>query len=938
MATPTFPEAEQAVTAFWKQHRVFERSVSERPIDKQFSFYDGPPFATGLPHYGHIVASTIKDVIPRYATMRGYRVERRWGWDCHGLPVENLIEKDLGLKTKQDIEVLGVAKFNQACRTSVLKYTTEWRQTIERLGRFVDMDNDYRTMDPAYMESVWWVFKQLYDQGLIYEGKKAMHICPRCVTSLSNFEVTLGYKDITDSTAYAKFKIIGQDYALVAWTTTPWTLPGNLLLAVSPQEKYVVVNTADGKIVCAEKLLAQVVPDGQVEKTLLGSELVGLKYEPLFSYFKDTNQAFRVVAADFVTTTEGTGIVHIAPGYGEDDYQLGLQEGVEILQHVNMEGKFIDAVTDFAGIAVKPKDNSSSTDKKIIQWLKDHNQLWREQDYTHSYPHCWRCDTPLLNYATSSWFVRVTQVKDNMMKNNDTITWMPEHVKYGRFGKWLEGAKDWAISRERYWGAPLPIWQADDGEIICIGSSAELEQLSGQTITDLHKEFVDLITFQHNGKLFKRITSVLDCWFESGSMPYAQNHWLGGKTDKELPPGFPADFIAEGLDQTRGWFYTLTVLSTALYNQPAFKNVIVNGLVLAEDGKKMSKRLKNYPEPSVVFDKYGADALRFYLMSSPVVKAEDLRFSEKGVDLVMKRVLLTLWNVTSFYTMFAAGKTIPDKVTATHIMDKWVLAYTQAVIRDVTQAMDNYDLSTVTTRLEQYIQAVSTWYIRRSRARFKDAASQIEALSTLKYVLLTISKLLAPFTPFIAERIYQTLKPEAITTGDSVHLTLWPDIQENFVSDEIVSKMNKTRELVENVLALREKLNIKIRQPLATVTLPSGLDPEYIDVLLEEVNIKHHKYGDVVEIDTTLTPELKDEGMLRELVRSLNALRKTLKFTINDQKKLLYHTTPALSVIFQKYDADLQTSIIVSAIGESDQIQEHILKVNGIELSVTFKD
>lgn len=952
MATPTNPKnssnqsqelsAEQRIAAFWREHKIFERTIQERPADKQFTFYDGPPFATGLPHYGHIVASTIKDVIPRYATMQGYRVDRRWGWDCHGLPVENLIEKELDLKSKRDIETMGVAKFNDACRTSVLKYTTEWKQTIERLGRFVDMENDYRTMDPEFMESVWWVFKQLYDKGLIYEGKKPMHVCPRCATPLSNFEVTLGYKDVDDTAVTWKFKVVDQPNTyLLAWTTTPWSTPGVTGLSIGPDFTYVKAQLGGEFVILAKERVTDVLRDAAytIVEEFPGTKLVGWAIEPLLPEYaalpevQELPNAYHVFEGDYVEVTEGTGIVTINGSYGEIDMQAAKRNQIPMVLDVEIDGTYNSKAGVYAGMPVKVAQ------EQLITASQARNLVFRAETYRHSYPHCWRCDTALLNYATSSWFVRVTELKDDMQKNNDQITWMPDHVKYGRFGKWLEGARDWAISRERYWGTPLPVWKAEDGEVLCVGSRAELEQLSGQGVTDLHKEYVDQITIEHNGKTFKRINAVLDCWFESGSMPYAQNHYPF-EQQENFQHIFPADFIAEGLDQTRGWFYTLTVLSTALFNKPAFKQVIVNGLVLAEDGKKMSKRLKNYPEPGLVMDKYGADALRFYLMSSPVVKAEDLRFSEKGVDLVMKKVLLTLWNVVSFYTMFANGKTVANKVPAKpqHLMDQWVLAYTQQIVQGVTEAMNRYDLSTATALLEQFVQETSTWYLRRSRARFKDAAAAPEALATLRYVLDTLAKLLAPFTPFMAERIYQVLYPEAVTTGDSIHLQSWPTVQAGLVQANTLTTMTLTRSLVEQILALRETAAMKVRQPLAGVTLTEQLAPEFLEILLEEVNIKTAVVGKQLSIDTVLTPELKQEGMFRELVRTINALRKQKKLTIQDRVTIHYHTADALvAKVFTTDAVELQQSVLAKAIVAATEPQSDVVKVNGIAVSLKLE-
>lgn len=939
MSRMNFPEMEQELVQQWKDQRIFERSVEERPTDKQFVFYDGPPFATGLPHYGHIVASTLKDVIPRYATMKGFRVERRWGWDCHGLPIENLIEQELGLKTKQDIEAIGVDTFNDACKASVLRYADEWKVTIARLGRWVDMENDYRTMDVTYTESIWWAFKKLYDQGLIYEGRKSMHLCPRCETTLSNFEVTLGYKDVTDQTVIAQFELVDEPGTyLLAWTTTPWTLPGNMAIAVGPDVEYVRVSANDKNYIVARERAATVFSglSHSIEDVVPHSELVGKSYIPLFPYFTDTNPGgmFTVYAADFVTTEEGTGMVHIAGGYGEDDYQLSMANNLPIIQHVGTDGKFIEAVTDFAGLSVKPHDAPQATDEKIIDYLDTHNTLFSSSSYLHSYPHCWRCDTPLLNYATSSWFVKVTDLKTRMMANNQQVNWVPEHIKDGRFGKWLEGAKDWAISRDRYWGAPLPIWQSEDGDTICVGSIEELEQLSGKRPEDLHKQFVDAIVITKDGKEYHRIPQVLDCWFESGSMPFAQEHYPFENKDK-FEATFPAQFIAEGLDQTRGWFYTLMVLSTALFDKPAFQNVIVNGMVLAENGKKMSKRLKNYPEPSKVIDTYGADALRFYLMNSGVVRSEDLRFAEKGVDQVFKRLIMTLWNVYTFYSMFAEGETISDEPTSNHVMDKWILAYTSQAVSEVTKAMDEYELQSVTRILEDLVQETSTWYLRRSRDRFKGTQEEkLTALATLRYVLLTTIKMLAPFTPFITEKIYQSMNGPV----DSVHLDMWPTVNEQYQDQTALDAMATVRQAVEHVLAQREAAGIKVRQPLASVTVPGvrNLSADLYNVIADEVNVKHVEDGPHLELDTTITPELAQEGMVRELVRAINAQRKKQGLTRHDRVRIHYTTTDSL---VQEVISSHQQKLSDSVLADTMEVGagEVTLKVNDATIDITLE-
>lgn len=957
-------QEEQKVLEFWDQDNTFKKSVDERPGDKPYVFYDGPPFATGLPHYGHIVASLIKDIVPRYFTMQGKRVERRWGWDCHGLPIENIIEKELGVNSRREILSYGVDKFNEKCRAMVLKYATEWKQTIKRMGRWVDMENDYKTMDPEFMESVWWVFQKLWERDLIYKGHKPMHICPRCATTLSNFEVTQGYKDVKDLSATAKFKlkesnqkklVLGDAPVFVlAWTTTPWTLPGNVLLAVGKEIEYVLVEPEGGaeSLVVAKKRLEEVFKDKphKVVKELKTHDLIGLEYEPLFSYYADTPNAFRVVAGDFVTTADGTGIVHIAPGYGEDDFNLGKAEGLPLVQHVNMEGQFNTEVTDFAGQDVKPKDDPSKADVEIIKWLAHNGKLFSKQKIDHSYPHCWRCDTPLLNFATTSWFVRVTELKKQLLKNNSTVNWVPNHIKDGRFGKWLEGARDWAISRSRYWGTPLPVWESDDGEVLCVGSIAELEDLSGQKITDLHKHLIDPVTITKNGKTYHHITEVLDCWFESGSMPYGQMHYPFENGDK-FEAAYPAEFIAEGQDQTRGWFYTLHILATALTggkdpaikspgkSVPAFKNVIVNGIVLAEDGKKMSKKLKNYPEPEIVINKFGADAVRYYFASSPVMEAEALNFSEAGVREIYSKVINTLYNVLEFYQLFAKDyKPSAKAKKSAHVLDKWILAKLQLLVQDVTKNLEEYKLAAASRPILDFITELSQWYVRRSRDRFKSSSAEAsddkaQALATLKNVLETLAKVMAPFTPFIAEKVWHKVSGEKA----SVHLQAWPKPDKKLLDQEILAEMKAVRTVVELGLAARAEAGIKIRQPLGTLYTSAKLSDDLKLVAADELNVKNVKNGKgegvskqengiEVQLDTTITPELKAEGLAREIIRTINQLRKELEFTIQDRAAVTYATGSAeLGQVFAKFGGEIKRQTLVDTIKAGDNNGKEIV-------------
>src|SRR5215470_16211282 len=651
-------EVELDVLKFWDEQNIFARTLEKTRTCPPFIFYDGPPFATGLPHYGHLLAGTIKDIVPRFWTMRGRYVDRRFGWDCHGLPVEMEIEQALGLSGKTDIERFGVARFNTECRKIVLRYTEEWEKTVRRMGRWVDFRNDYRTMDLSFMETVWWVFKQMWDQGLVYEGHKVLPFSTRLSTVLSNFEANLNYKDVQDPAITVRFTVEGEEHTyFVAWTTTPWTLPSNLALAVGPDIDYVKVRDhSDGtRYILAEARVKAYFPKADtytIEARCKGKDLVGRGFAPLLPYFDERKQAgaFRVLAADYVTTEDGTGIVHIAPAFGEEDFFVCQKAGIDMVNPVDDEGRFTQPVSDFLGLHVK------EADPKIIDRLKREKKIVHQGTIFHSYPFCWRSDTPLIYRAVTTWFVRVEAFRDQLVTNNRLTHWVPEHLRDGRFGNWLEGARDWAISRNRYWGTPLPIWKNEDSsEVVCLGSIDELAKQTGVQVTDLHREFVDDLTFPAaNGKgVMRRVPHVFDCWFESGSMPYAQLHYPFEHAE-DFARSFPADFVAEGLDQTRGWFYTLMVVASALFDKPAFHNVVVNGLVLAEDGKKMSKRFKNYPEPEDVIAEYGADALRLYLINSPLVRAEELRFSEQGVRDTVRRLLLPWWNAYKFFVTYAS--------------------------------------------------------------------------------------------------------------------------------------------------------------------------------------------------------------------------------------------------------------------------------------------
>jgi len=865
-----FPKLEEEILKFWEQNHIFEKSVSNREGKGEFVFFDGPPFATGLPHFGHFVPSTIKDIIPRYQAMKGKKVERRFGWDCHGLPVENLIEKELGLNSKTAIEDYGIAKFNEACRAAVLRYVKEWRATITRLGRWVDFDHDYKTMEPDYMETIWWVMKTLWDKGYLYEGHYILPYCPRCATVLSNHELNLGgYKDVHDPAITIRFKLVNAtppNTYFLAWTTTPWTLPSNLALTLGADIDYVLIEdlpttkgnaapTPNDHYILAEARLSAYYKDNSQYKIVWrkkGAELAGLQYEPLFPYFKDAPNSFRIFLGDFVTTEDGTGIVHTAPGFGEDDARVLKGTGIPVICPVDDECRFTQEVSDFAGVFVK------DADKAIIEKLKSEGKLIKREQILHAYPHCWRCSSPLIYRAVGSWFVSVEKIKKDMLDANSQIFWVPEHIKEGRFGKWLEGARDWAISRSRYWGNPLPIWRCPDcGKTICVGSRAELKELSGVYPEDLHKHFVDEIKIPCScGAKMTRVPEVLDCWFESGAMPYAQNHYPF-ENKEFFDSHFPSDFISEGLDQTRGWFYTLTVLAAALLKKPAFKNCIVSGLVLASDGKKMSKSLRNYTDPTEVINSFGADALRLFLVHSAVVKAEDLRYSDDGVREIMKSIIIPLWNAYSFFVTYANI----DKITAAgapekpaNPLDQWILSEAQTLVEKTAAALDAYDLSRAIDHILRFIDLLNNWYIRRSRRRFwrsENDSDKIEAYGALYNALKTLITVASPFMPFTTDAIWQNLRLQ--TDPESVHLTDYPNPNEKRRDSALEFRMAAVMSAVSIGRSLRSQYNIKARQPLRKAELVTLNEDEkkallgMADIIREELNVKELIFSDKEE-------------------------------------------------------------------------------------------
>ncbi|NXS79794.1 SYIC protein, partial [Erpornis zantholeuca] len=888
-----FPNEEEKILTLWKNLNCFKECLKQSKNRPRFNFYDGPPFATGLPHYGHILAGTIKDIVTRFAHQSGFHVDRRFGWDCHGLPVEYEIDKTLGIKGPEDVAKMGIEAYNKECRGIVMRYAKEWEFSVTRLGRWIDFENDYKTLYPEFMESVWWVFKQLYDKGLVYRGVKVMPFSTACNTPLSNFESHQNYKDVQDPSVTVSFPLEEDpSVSLVAWTTTPWTLPSNLALCVNPELQYVKLRgkyEATGKIyiLMESRLVALYKSDSEyqildrqvhqllhlltcsvfLDEKFPGIALKGKKYKPLFEYFIQCREkgAFTVVVDGYVKEEEGTGVVHQAPYFGADDYRVCMdfniiqKDSVPVCP-VDASGCFTAEVADFAGQYVK------DADKHIIKWLKERGRLIHSTTFQHSYPFCWRSDTPLIYKAVPSWFVRVEHMVEKLLENNAQCYWVPDFVREKRFGNWLKDARDWAISRNRYWGTPIPLWVSEDlEEVVCVGSMAELEELTGVKVTDLHRESIDQLSIpSRRGKgSLRRVPEVFDCWFESGSMPYAQVHYPF-ENKRELEDAFPADFIAEGIDQTRGWFYTLLVLSTALFGRPPFKNVIVNGLVLASDGQKMSKRKKNYPDPMHIVNSYGADALRLYLINSPVVRAENLRFKEEGVRDILKDVFLPWYNAYRFLVQNVQILQHKDEgreflynentvKESNNIMDKWILSFTQSLIQFFKAEMAAYRLYTVVPRLVKFVDVLTNWYVRMNRRRLKGENGTedcIMALETLFSVLFSMCRLMAPYTPFITELMYQNLKtlidPASVQekNTESIHYLMLPQVREDLIDKKIESAVSCLQSVIELGRVIRDRKTIPVKYPLKEVVVIHQ-DPEALEnirslekYVLEELNVR----------------------------------------------------------------------------------------------------
>lgn len=1014
----SFPKLEEEILSFWKENKIFEKSIENRIDAPEFNFYDGPPFATGTPHYGHILAGTIKDVIPRYQTMAWNRVERKFGWDCHWLPIENIVEKKMWISGKDDIEKrVWVYEFNEACRSNVFWFVEDWKKTVDRMGRWVDMENSYKTMDSDFMESVWWVYKSLYDKWLIYEGHRVVPYCPRCSTPLSNFEVNQWYKDKQDKTVTVKFKVAwSSSKYILAWTTTPWTLVANLWLAVWTELEYSELldkKTWETYVLASDRINSYYKneEDYTIVRNYKWACLVGIKYEPIFDDFWTLNEAnsmpkwlslwvnsYSVVAGHHVTTESGTGIVHIAPAYWEDDNIIGKEQKLGFVAHIADNWNTENLITD-NGIPV------FEYNELAITKLKEKNATILINTYDHSYPHCWRCDTPLIYRAISAWYVNVEKIRDKMIEANKNITWVPGEIKTWRMWKWLEWAKDWNISRNRYWWSAIPVWQSEDkSEEVCIWSIKELYELNKDfwqikevngkyyyTDTDkevdLHKHFVDNIKIKNpkTWNTLNRIPEVLDCWFESWAMPYASKHF---PFENDWQFKFPWDFIAEGLDQTRGWFYTLIILWVALYDVAPMKNVIVNGIVLAEDGQKMSKSKKNYPDPQIIFDNYWADAMRFYLMNSPVVEAQDLRFMESWVEEVVKKVILPLWNTYYFFTTYAnidnfSAKGIDSKKLSNNL-DKWLISELNELSKEVWEWFENYKLNEAAKPIVKFMDNLTNWYIRRSRKRFwktENDSDKLEAYETLYFTLVETCKIIAPFMPFVSEYIYKNL-----TWNESVHLCDFPKYDSSLINLEL----NKDTDLVQKVITLwlawRANQKIRVRQPLKSITITFEISDYYKEIIKEELNVKdvlvvewttlakkickpngrtigpkfgsnvktimemaksgnftelengsalvweftleawdfelvyesgntanaiEAWFGMVISMDSNITPELKNEGYIRDIVRHIQESRKEADYKVDDRIQVSISGCDEVIKDFKEYIQNETLSTIV---------------------------
>jgi len=918
-------EIEGEVIKYWKENKTFEKSVSQRDIKSTYRFYDGPPFVTGMPHYGHLLGSIVKDVIPRFQTMKGKHVDRVWGWDCHGLPIENKVEQLLGVNSKKEIETLGIDKFVSSCKTYVQDVSSEWNWYIDRIGRWVDMEHSYRTMDKNYMESVIWVFKKLYEKGSVYKGKRVSLFCPRCESPISNFEIAMdnSYKDVTDPSVFIKFRVKGENQYFLAWTTTPWTLPSNFALAVSEKDIYIEVEQGGQSYILAKARMGEVLEkDGlKIVKEFKGSELVGKEYEPLYTYYDYTKADYHIYAADFVSMEDGTGIVHIAPGFGEDDTELGKKYGLSMGESVDDTGTMDPKITVAQGKYFK------AADKYVIEDLVKRELLLKSTKFTHSYPHCHRCGTALLYKSQIAWYINIQEIKDKLLETNKEINWVPKHFKDGRFKLGIESAPDWCISRSRYWGTPLPIWECECGERIVPGSIEEIEKMSGQKVTDLHRPAIDEIYLAcpKCGKKTKRVPEVLDVWVESASMPYAQVHYPFENVDK-FKDSFPADFITEYTGQLRAWFYVTHVVSNLLMNSEAYKNVVVSGVIMGTDGHKMSKSLGNFPDPHDSLLKLGGDSLRLYLMGSSIALGQDIIVSEEDWANELKTTLMLLWNSYKYFVSYASLENWEQKkefVKKPGSLDRWILTRLNETVLEVDKNLSLYQIPKSTSALKNFVSDLSTWYIRRSRDRVGPSAPDMEdketAYTTMTIIFDTFLKIAAPTIPFISEYLYRHLTGE-----ESVHLTDWPKVvNDKEIDRDLLAKMVLVRKICEMGNGERKNLGLPVKQPLASITIKGDYDSlkedqELLNLIKEELNVEEVFFAqgdESVSFDIEITSDLKDKGQARELVRAIQEARKIAGCRLDEKIELILPDWPV------KYEEDLKRKTLVSKLSRGPELK-----------------
>lgn len=929
----------------WKADKTFEKSVENRSKDNSYVFYDGPPFISGNPHHGTLLSSIVKDAIPRYQTMKGKRVERVWGWDCHGLPAERFTEKKIGINSREEVLDYGLEKYIMACRNNMVQTSGEWEDVVDRIGRWVDFKGAYKTMDKDYMESVWWAFKELYDKGKIYEGEKVLMYCTLDATPLSKAEVTMdagAYQDVTDPSVYVKFRLASEEREavyLLAWTTTPWTLPANTAVAVNEKLAYVEVEQAGEHLILAKELLDKVMQDEKhqpLEYTIVrefkGKELVGKSYEPLLGVDRGEN-AHKVWAAPYVSHEDGTGIVHLAPAYGEEDFVLAREKGIPVVHTIDENGIFTES--DWAG------KNVWEINKTIAKDLHEHGIVWKIDYIRHSYPHCHRCGTKLMYRAHPSWFMDIDGQREKMLEENGPINWFPPHVKNGRFAKTVESAPDWNLSRDRFWATAMPVWKSESGKVKVIGSYAELKELSGVELEDYHRPWIDDVTFEIDGETYTRIDKVMDCWFESGSMPFAQFHYPFENKQK-FEENFPGDFIVEYVGQVRAWFYYVHAVNVGLFGTHAFKNVIVTGNVAGNDGRKMSKSYGNYTDPNELMDKFSADSLRFLLLSSPLLSGEDFALQDKEVGDVARKLSM-IWNMYDFFTLYAEADkwewdgSLEDPLEdCNNPLDIWIISRLHQLVAEVEKHMDGYNLPDAMSPILPFIDDASNWFVRRSRRRFwksEDDSDKAMAYRTLHYVLVRLAYVLAPFTPFLAEELYHNL------TGDkeSIHLKDW--LSAGHVDTLVMNDMEMVRGYVNEGLSLRARAGLKVRQPLASVTVPSlGEHVDFVSILQDELNVKAVKTGDVVALDEALTPELKREGLMREVVRYVQAARKNAGLNVDDRIVLSFTTDiEELQQAITEHDSTIQAETLAVLLGDVTAGHEETVKIEGMELQVCLK-